>query len=220
MKSERELYKEAMGPMMPNYEKIRRTIKQQGEIPSRQKRHWPRRAVSVLSAGYAGILLCTAVPAVRASITDLFQGNSGKGTAEYISTPVYERPEVENLVVQDIENQSWKLCVFADREIPWAEKITEVSMEEALYDHDELTLEYRIKAPGLPLVSGKDLQVYQIMDAQGTDSSLPCIGGAVLVEDPGRLLLLKKHMLIQTLLRPGRSCTPESSQWLKWLTIY
>lgn len=207
MNCEKEVYKEALARMMPDFDEVASRIESKYAAPENGRRstrpHW---LVPVLAASCVVLLGCLAVPPVRASITALFTNS-----AEYLSVPMEERPAFSNMPVRKVVpaakstesaatagestkdeandlGESASIRIFCDAQADWAAEIKSVCVEEAVWDGRQLTLRYTVDA---------DESILQEPDMdwdrfQSPEDALPLVNRPILCDDPSRLSIIEE----------------------------
>lgn len=123
---------------------------------------------------------------------NLFRGGAGKSAASYVNTPACERPEVDNITMQQVGPAPWKIRTYADQELPWAAQIDSARFGQALCGSWKLALRYVAEGSAFGLQGPCDLT--DAMDAgpvPQTGETFPCILEGQLVENAGAIVDVK-----------------------------
>lgn len=190
MNQEHNLYKKAALGILPNPEMARKQIMREVKEETRltKKFSW---FVPAIACASAAVVICTAVPTVRAAVENFF-----RSVGAYMSASSEERPQVEGIIIQDnIEKQ---LVTAASQEdvssgVPaedWRNSVS-VEIKELMYDGEGLYMTYVIDG------SAVGLSTYDIPgDLSKVDpNNAPLFTTANVILNDGSIVVPKYHSL-------------------------
>ena len=162
MNHEHDLYKKAALGILPNPDTARMHILQEAKKETRliKKSKWIGPAIA---CACAALVICTAIPSVRAAVVDFF-----RSVGSYMSASSEERPQVEDVFVQTVDGENPKVEMVAQGttdaaitgdisgDAQWRSRV-KVTLNEALYDGETLYLTYTVDGSEIGLLHFRNI---------------------------------------------------------------